>query len=135
MGREFTELWHHQEQIRLAVGAPSLRDARFLRAVLDIAVRGLPHAFRAVEATTGDTVVIEVSGPAGGMWTLTRDAGRWHIQSGEPSSATTRVRVSDESAWRLLFNGLHGDAARAALQIEGRPDLATPLLAARAIVV
>ena len=28
IGREFTELWHHQMQIRLAVGAPPLEDPR-----------------------------------------------------------------------------------------------------------
>ena len=135
VGREFTELWHHQEQIRLAVGAPSLADPRFLHAVLEIAVRGLPHAFRAVETGAGDTVVIDVSGPAGGMWTLTRGADRWTIQSGEPLRATTRVRVSDENAWRLLFNGLKGDAAPAAVRIVGRSELGAPFLAARSIVV
>ena len=29
VGGEFTELWHHQEQIRMAVGAPSLDDPRY----------------------------------------------------------------------------------------------------------
>ena len=134
MGREFTELWHHQEQIRLAVGASSLREPRFLHAVLEIAVRGLPHAFRTVDASAGDTVVVDVSGAAGGVWTLTRDAGRWTIQAGEPPRATARARLSDESAWRLLFNALKGDAARTAVQFEGRTELAAALLTARSIV-
>jgi uncharacterized protein (TIGR03083 family) len=30
VGREFTELWHHQQQIRMAVGAPPLSDPRYL---------------------------------------------------------------------------------------------------------
>src|SRR5262245_39832148 len=34
IGREFTELWHHQQQIRMAVGAPALPDPRFLHAVI-----------------------------------------------------------------------------------------------------
>lgn len=53
IGREFTELWHHQEQIRAAVDAATLADPRYLAAVLDVAVRGLPHAFRDVPAKTG----------------------------------------------------------------------------------
>ncbi|HSK10745.1 MAG TPA: maleylpyruvate isomerase N-terminal domain-containing protein, partial [Vicinamibacterales bacterium] len=56
VGREFTELWHHQEQVRMAVGVASLADPRYLRAVLDISVRGLPHAFRNVQADPGETV-------------------------------------------------------------------------------
>src|SRR5215475_9842144 len=65
IGREFTELWHHQQQIRMAVGAPSLPDSRYLRAVIDVAVRGLPHAFRAVSAEAGQTVLFDITGPAG----------------------------------------------------------------------
>ena len=34
IGREFTEVWHHQAQIRMAVGADGLPDPRFLAAVL-----------------------------------------------------------------------------------------------------
>src|SRR6187402_1836046 len=73
IGREFTELWHHQQQIRMAVGAASLEEARFLHAVLDIAVRGLPYAYRDVLAAPGQTVVVDVSGPSGGRWTLVSD--------------------------------------------------------------
>jgi uncharacterized protein (TIGR03083 family) len=142
-GREFTELWHHQEQIRHAVGAPSLTDPRFLHAVLEIAVRGLPHAYRNVEGAEGDAIAIEAAGPAGGQWTLVYDSPglkprtsiEWKILAGAPPAPATRVRMSDDHAWRLLFNALKGDAARAAVQIEGRAELAEPLLAARSVIV
>ncbi|MEO6223969.1 MAG: maleylpyruvate isomerase N-terminal domain-containing protein [Vicinamibacterales bacterium] len=135
VGREFTELWHHQEQVRQALGAPSLGDPRYLHAVIEIALRGLPHAYRNVEATEGDTIAIEATGSAGGRWTLARSSGGWKIVAGAPDTATTRVRMPDDAAWRLLFNALKGAAARAAVQIEGRTDLAEPLLSARSIVV
>jgi uncharacterized protein (TIGR03083 family) len=135
VGREFTELWHHQEQIRLGVGAPSLRDPRFLHAVLAIAVRGLPHAFRDVTAEVGTRVAVAATGPAGGQWTLTRGDGAWMIHEGESDDAATRVRLSDENAWRLLFNALSVEAARAAAEVEGRQDLALAFFRARAIVV
>jgi hypothetical protein len=135
VGREFTELWHHQEQIRLAVGAATLTDPRFLHAVLEIAVRGLPHGYRNVPGAEGDGIAIEATGPAGGQWTLEYSSGRWKILAGAPAAPATRVRLSDENAWRLLFNALKGDMARAAVQIEGRADLAEPLLAARSVIV
>ncbi|MSO82800.1 MAG: maleylpyruvate isomerase family mycothiol-dependent enzyme [Acidobacteria bacterium] len=134
-GREFTELWHHQMQIRLAVGAAPLADARYLRAVLDIAMRGLPYAYRGVDATEGATVAIEASGPAGGAWTLKRDAQRWTLWEGTPDQAATRVRLSDDEAWRLLFNALPFAKASASVQVEGRRELAMPLLRARSVVV
>jgi hypothetical protein len=135
VGREFTELWHHQEQIRLAVGAPSLADPRYLRAVIEIALRGLPHAFREAGAEPGQTVLLDVSGPAGGQWTLAREADRWLLHAGTPSAATTRVCLSDEAAWRLLFNALDERQALEAVKVEGRPELARPLLRARSVVV
>jgi uncharacterized protein (TIGR03083 family) len=135
IGREFTELWHHQEQIRTAVGAPSLDDPRFLHAVIDIAVRGLPHAYRDVPGEAGSTVAIEVSGPAGGAWTLVRDGARWTLEAGAPQAPTTRVRVGDEACWKLLFNALPAADAKQAVHVEGRPQLAVPLLLARSVIV
>jgi uncharacterized protein (TIGR03083 family) len=135
VGREFTELWHHQQQIRMAVGAPPLEDPRYLHAVLEIAVRGLPHAFREAHAGPGDTVVIDAQGPAGGRWTLVRDAEAWSLRAGEPDAATTRVRLSDDAAWRLLFNALGERETRDAIVVEGRQDLAAPLRRARSVIV
>lgn len=135
IGREFTELWHHQQQIRMAVGAPSLADARYLHAVIDIAVRGLPHAFRDVNVEPGQTLLFDVRGPAGGQWTLTREARRWAIFAGAPTVATTRIQLLDDAAWRLLFNAFTDIEAAAAIEIDGRTELAAPLLRARSVIV
>jgi hypothetical protein len=73
VGWEFTEVWHHRQQIRLAVGADALADPRFLAAVIDIAVRGMSHAFRDVPVEEGETVAIDIGGDSGRRWTLARD--------------------------------------------------------------
>src|SRR5262245_36848679 len=135
IGREFTELWHHQMQIRLAVGAPPLADPRYLKAVLDISMRALPHAYRDVLARDGDVVALNVEGPAGGQWTLTRHTAQWALSAGVPAQADARVRMSDDVAWRLLFNALPVAQATDAIEIEGRAELSVPLLRARAIVI
>jgi len=135
VGREFTELWHHQQQIRMAAGAPSLADPRHLAAVIDIAMRGLPHAFRGVDAAPGESLAIDIHGASGGQWTLTRDGQRWTLWRGTPPSATARVRLSDDAAWKLLFNALSGAEAAAAVRIEGRAELAQALLRARSVIV
>jgi uncharacterized protein (TIGR03083 family) len=135
IGREFTELWHHQQQIRMAVGAESLPDARYLAAVIDVAIRGLPHAFRDVNAEPGATVVIDIAGPSGGQWTLTRDVDRWTLLRGAPTGPTTRIGLRDDDAWKLLFNVLSSSQAAAAVRIEGQADLAHPLLRARSVIV
>jgi len=119
----------------MAVDAPSLRDPRFLKAVIEIAVRGLPHAYRDAAAAAGDTVVIEVTGPAGGTWTLMRGAQRWTLQAGGPETATTRVQLTDQAAWKLLFNALPEGEVAAAVRVDGQPTLAAPLVRARSIIV
>ena len=135
IGREFPELWHHQQQIRMAVGADVRTDPRHLGAVIDVAVRGLPYAFRDVSAVPGQTVVIDISGPAGGRWTLVRETERWTLSRGEPSTVTTRIRFEDDAAWRLLFNALSAEDAARAVRVEGPQHFATALLRARSVVV
>lgn len=135
IGREFTELWHHQQQIRMAVGTGGLPDPRYLNAVVDVAVRGLPHAFRDVPAEPGETVVLDIGGAAGGTWTLLRETDRWTLWRGEPSATTTRVHLNDDAAWRLLFNALPASEAAHAVRIDGRADLAGALLRARSVIV
>lgn len=57
IAREYTEQWHHQQQIRDAVGAPGLTMRPWLHPVLDTFVRGLPHRYKDVDADDGACVV------------------------------------------------------------------------------
>ena len=135
IGREFTELWHHQQQIRMAVGADDLADPRYLGAVIDVAMRGLPHAFRDVSAEPGDSVAIDITGASGGQWTLAREPKRWVLWRGNQSPATTRIQLDDLAAWKLLFNALSRNAAEQAVRIEGRAELGRAIMQARSVIV
>jgi hypothetical protein len=135
IAREFTELWHHQQQIRMAVGADSLPDPRYLRAVIDTAVRGLPHSYRNVDAEPGEAVVIDVGGPAGGQWTLTREQNNWTVSRGEPLGEAARIRLQDDVAWKLLFNALPESELASTVRLTGRHELAAPMLRARSVIV
>ena len=135
IGREFTELWHHQQQVRMATGAGALADPRYLRSVIDVAVRGLPHAFRDVTAEPGQTVFLDIRGASGGQWTLSRQEQRWTLWQGHPPSPTTRIRLNDDTAWKLLFNALRPGEAEGAVHVEGRADLARAFLRARSVIV
>jgi hypothetical protein len=39
------------------------------------------------------------------------------------------------TAWKLLFNALRGPDGARAVQIDGAPELAAPLLRARSVIV
>ena len=46
IAREFTERWHHQQQIRLAVEKPGIMTREFYYPVLDCFMRALPYSYR-----------------------------------------------------------------------------------------
>lgn len=135
IGREFTELWHHQAQVRDAVGAPPLGGPEWLHAVLRIALRGLPHAYRDAAAAPGTYLTIEVTGAAGGVWTLRRDEDRFRLWAGQEAGESARVTMSDDTAGRLLFNALPAGRAETLVTRSGDPALTAPLLRARSVIV
>lgn len=68
--RELTERWHHQQQIREAVGAPGIDRPAYLRPVISTLMRALPYGYRSVRAPVGTTVDVEVRGRSGGRFRL-----------------------------------------------------------------
>jgi hypothetical protein len=127
VAREYTELWHHQQQIRDAVGAPPLTSRQWLHPVLDTFLRALPHTYRGVEAAEGTRVLFEITGEAGGEWTLMREGGRWSLYAGSPGEADCRVRMDQDTAWRRMTKGLTPEEALARMEITGDRHLGEPV--------
>jgi uncharacterized protein (TIGR03083 family) len=119
VGRDYTERWLHQQQIRDAVGARPLTGREWLHPVLDLFVRALPFAYRDTTAAPGTSVVIAIEGPAGGEWTLRREAERWALYAGAAPSPAATVTMTDDSAWRLFSKGLKSAPARARVAVAG----------------
>ena len=135
VGRDYTELWHHQAQIRDAVGAPLLLEREWLHPVLALAVRSLPPALAGVPAEAGATLVVRVAGEAGGAWTARREPEGWVLLEGDGGAASASLTLSPEAAWRLFFNALHPEEARAAVSWEGDERLVRAALGARSVMV
>src|SRR4051812_21401888 len=134
IGREYTERWLHQQQIREAVGAPGLVARQWLHPTLDIFLRALPHTYRAVAAEPGQSVLFTIEGEAGSDWTLRREAQDWRLFTGREDASTTRVGLDQETAWKLLSKGLTPDAARRRVRIEGDRKLGEPIFGALAVM-
>lgn len=134
-GREYTERWHHQMQIRDAVGRPRLLEPAWMEPLLDLSVRALPYAYAAVPAPSGAVVTLIVTGQTAGAWSLLREHDRWQIRRGRPVSPDTTVTVDADDVWRLFYNALSGDALLQRVRVAGDADLAAPLLRARSVVV
>ena len=132
--REYTERWHHQQQIRDAVGAEPLAGREWLHPVLDTFLRGLPHAYRQTRAGEGAVVAFHITGEAGGRWGLRLEDGAWALYQGAPASFDCRVAMDQDAAWRLLTKGLPPSSARERMTIEGSPELAEPFARMLAIM-
>ncbi|MFL6214551.1 MAG: maleylpyruvate isomerase family mycothiol-dependent enzyme [Blastocatellia bacterium] len=134
LAREYTERWHHQQQIRDAVNRPGLNGPRYLAPVLDAFVRALPRAYHDVQADAGALVTLAITGAAGGRWHLLREAGAWqlYLDADKPSLAT--VSLDEETAWRLFTKGIEPVTARAHAVIEGDERLALPALGMISII-
>ena len=128
-GRDYTEWWHHQMQIRDAVGAPLLLTARWLAPLLDFSVRALPRAYASLDAAKGTAVSIYIDGEP---WTVVREGERWVLYQGAPESPTTTIRIDADTAWRVFYNAQRG---RAAAVVSGDATLAEPLFRTRSVMV
>jgi uncharacterized protein (TIGR03083 family) len=134
IGREYTERWLHQQQIREAVGAPGLTSRRWLHPTLDIFVRALPFSYHRVAAPAGRSVRVVIEGEAGGVWTLVRSAEGWRLFAGGEAGPAATVSLDQGAAWKLFSKGLDRESARRSIRIEGDPNLGQPLLDALAVM-
>lgn len=125
IARELTERWHHQQQIRLAVGAPPLDDPWLSEPVFDTFVRAVPHGYREIAAPAGTALAVRIEGRKVYAYTLrAREGGGWDLLAGEAADPAARIVLAEEPAWLLFTKGLRGEAAQRRARIEGDEALA-----------
>lgn len=134
IGREYTERWHHHQQIAEAVGAPLLVGRRWLHPVLDVSMRVLPFAYRDTPAPLATSVTVEITGQAGGEWTLVRETAVWRLFTGALEHAAAHIRIDQDVAWRMFFKQRSRAEVLAAMAIGGRTDLAQPFAGTLAVM-
>ncbi|MEV0407682.1 maleylpyruvate isomerase family mycothiol-dependent enzyme [Actinoallomurus sp. NPDC050550] len=133
IGREYTEFWVHQQQVRDAVSIPGATEPGLMAPVLDIFARALPYTLRTHDRPEGTTTHLEVAGPAGGRWGAVRQGGRWRMAepTGEPAA---RVSMDQDTFWRLATRGVTVEQARERSTVSGDPELTTAVTALLAVV-
>lgn len=137
--REFTERWHHQQQIRLAVERPGVRGPgiltrEFYYPVLDCFMRALPFTYRNVSAPAGTVVQITVSGECGGSWSLRRGKTGWALTEREQDQPIAETIIPQEIAWRIFTKGIDRASALSQVKASGDTALAHHVLSMVSIV-
>ena len=126
--REFTERWHHQQQIRLAVSQPGIMTREFYYPVLDCFLRALPHAYRNVPALKGTVLRFHVSGECGGSWYLFRNGGAWRLMVSAPGEIVSETTIPQEIAWHIFTKGIARQEAEAQVAVTGNAELGLHIL-------
>jgi uncharacterized protein (TIGR03083 family) len=127
--REFTERWHHQQQIRLAVARPGIMTPRLYGPVLECFMRALPFAYRDLPSAIGTGVRIRIVGDCGGEWLLRRDAAHWQLV--DPADAIDVVAatgIPQDLAWQVFTKAVAPAVARPLVSIEGDERLGAAVL-------
>jgi uncharacterized protein (TIGR03083 family) len=127
IAREYTERWHHHQQIRDALGRPDLTEPRLFAPVLDTFVRALPHTFRDVQAANGTHVKLTITGDAGGVWSLVREE-HWSLFRDVSTEPHAAVVMDADTAWRLFTKGISREVALPRTEVTGDRSLALKVL-------
>lgn len=128
IAREYTEKWHHQQQIREAVGKTGVIETRELyHPVLRTFMHAMPHRYRDVKAEKNSAVNVYIAGEAGGTWSIVKSE-TWMLEEKENAGAKASIRLSQQAAWKLFTKGLTKDEAALEIGISGDPALGIPML-------
>ena len=135
VAREFTERWHHQQQIRSATNRPGIMTPRLYAPVLDCFMRGLPYAYRNVDAEPGDLARFHVPGECGGTWAIERGPDTWSlVAAAHPVRIVSTTTIPPEIAWRIFTKGIARSDARKQTTIAGDHRIGSAVLGMIAIV-
>lgn len=120
IAREYTEKWHHQQQIRLAIGADKiLLEDEFYIPYLDTSIRALPYHYRDTIGTEGDLIQFIFSGKTDKSWYL-KYSEKWELYTEINEKTNCQVIIPDEFVWRIFTKGMKKDAAIQKASIYGK---------------
>jgi hypothetical protein len=137
IAREYTEKWHHQQQIRYAVGRgeAELLEPELYGPYLETSMQALPHHYRNVDAPVGTVLRLIVTANTPYEWRLRREAASWCFTTNDSVAPTTTVRIDGPAAWRLLSNELDAPAAARHISTVGEARFGERILDLVAVMV
>ncbi|MEO6316623.1 MAG: maleylpyruvate isomerase family mycothiol-dependent enzyme [Chitinophagaceae bacterium] len=125
--REYTERWHHQQQIRDAVGMQGIMTRDLYYPVLDTFMMALPHAYRHINAAENTVVQITISGEAGGVWWLIKKE-TWILSKTNERVVAAHTTIDASVAWKLFTKSWRKKEVMEYVGMEGDVVLGQPVL-------
>jgi len=121
--REYAVRWLHQQWMRDALSLEGLLNREFFYPFFDTLMCGLPQTYKDKDAVVGSSVLIKVSGEAGGDWHVNKTEEGWvlrHTTRVEPLAVLT---TNPENAWRVFTNRMSTEESADGVTISGATEL------------
>jgi uncharacterized protein (TIGR03083 family) len=128
IAREYTEKWHHQQQIREAVNKPGIMTREFFYPLIDTFMQALPHTYRDVQVEKGTVIRVQVTSELGGEWIMVRSDKQWLLEKSPSGNSQVEIILHPETAWKLFTKGMSGAEAEAKIKFNGNQELGKPIL-------
>ncbi len=125
IAREYTEKWHHQQQIRFAVDPTdqTLLRTHWMRPYLQTSVRALPHHYRSLRGEKGDVVKFVFWGEEEHVYYLKWEENEWVPLTSTLEMPTSEVRIANDYAWRIFTKGIGKKEAMDKSEVIGKREL------------
>ena len=129
VAREYTEKFLHQQQIRDAVNKQAILTKEFFHPFISTLITALPHTYRQTDAPEGTTLVLSITGDAGGSWEMKKQEEGWKL-SDSPSKTTAdaSVTMDPDTAWKLFSKSWRAKDVEGKVRIEGDQKLGAVVL-------
>lgn len=120
IAREYTEKWHHQQQIRLAVGKEeALYTKEFYFPYLDTSMRALPYHYRNQKSKKPETLQFIISGEGGSIWYLQYLQSKWNLVDNPEDNITGVIKINGPIAWRIFTKSINQKQALNEVEVTG----------------
>jgi uncharacterized protein (TIGR03083 family) len=127
IAREYTERWHHQQQIRDAVNRPGIMNKVLYYPVLDTFMMALPYTYRNKDAGKNTVIKVSINGQAGGNWFLIKKE-KWELHKETSLAVASHITIDENIAWKLFTKSWKKNEVMDYVTIEGDTILAEPVL-------
>lgn len=119
LAREYTEKWHHQQQIRDAVSKPGLLQPRYFEPLMDTFMMALPFTFAGETAPEGTVIRVAITGALKKSWYLKKAPEKWLFDTTIKKEPNAKVELPGEIAWKLFCKNLRPDEVLGQVDISG----------------
>lgn len=127
IAREYTEKWHHQQQIRDAVNKPGIMTAELYHPFLDTFMQALPFTYRDTPAVPGTVLRFTLTGAGGGDWYLIKKAS-WELTPAPVAAPAAHTTIEGSIAWKLFSKSWRRQEVMDYVTIEGDQRLGDVVL-------